>query len=357
LNNRRVVIGIFVSFILIYLIIWIPRPGGLFKGELSIFQAAFGQPRIDFTNLGRILLHLKPIPLILGFLVTPIHCLVRSHRWGIMVKHMSKLKLFDGFSIIMVSYFTNSILPLRIGEVVRGVLLGRRIKITNSAGLGTVALDRALDMVSLLVVIIITGLLFDFPAEIGYAAWLLSAISLIMILIIAAMILFKERHGNLPNRLLEWLPVGIGRRILSIINQFISGFAALKSPANYFLIVADSVIIWGLYAAQVLLVMIAFNLPANYPVIAAEPVMTSFVILVIAALVLSVPSAPGGIGTFHAAVIFGLALFGVGTDEAAGFAFIIHAITIIFYIFVGFPFMWREGLKLVHLRSMRVDGG
>ena len=149
MNNRRVVIGIFVSFILIYLIIWIPRPGGLFKGELSIFQAAFGQPRIDFTNLGRILLHLKPIPLILGFLVTPIHCLVRSHRWGIMVKHMSKLKLFDGFSIIMVSYFTNSILPLRIGEVVRGVLLGRRIKITNSAGLGTVALDRALDMVSL----------------------------------------------------------------------------------------------------------------------------------------------------------------------------------------------------------------
>ncbi len=273
-----------------------------------------------------------------------------------MVKRMGRLGLFDGFSIIIVSYFANSVLPLRVGEVVRGMLLGRRINISNSAGLGTVALDRVLDVISLLILIAITGLLYDFPAEIKHAAWILSIVSLGIILVIVIFAILKDQHGGLFGELLERLPTGLGKKLIGMIDQFVVGLTTLKSSSSYFLISIDSVIIWCLYAAQVLLVMIAFSFPQNYPLIASEPILTSFVILVISSIVLSIPSAPGGVGTFHAAVIFGLALFGVGVDEAVGFALIIHAISILFYIFGGFPLMWREGLKLKSLRWLKVNG-
>ncbi len=272
-----------------------------------------------------------------------------------MVKRIGRLKLFDGFSIIIVSYFANSVLPLRIGEVARGVLLGRRINISNSAGLGTVALDRVLDLISLLILITITGLLYDFPVEVKHAAWILSIVSLGIILIIAAFVIFKEQRDGLLGKLLERLPTGLGKKLIGMIDQFVVGLTALKSSSSYLLISIDSVIIWSLYAAQVWLVMIAFSFPQNYSLIASEPILTSFVILVIASAVLSIPSAPGGVGTFHAAIIFGLALFGVDVDEAVGFALIIHAVTVLFYILGGFPLMWREGLKLGNLRGLKVN--
>ena len=100
----------------------------------------------------------------------------------------------------------------------------------------------------------------------------------------------------------------------------------------------------------------AFRFHLDYSLISINPVLATFVVLAITAVGLSVPSAPGGIGTFHAACVFGLALFSVDPDAAAGFALLIHAISIVFYLLGGFPCMWFEGLHWAQLRDIGNNG-
>jgi len=58
------------------------------------------------------------------------------------------------------------------------------------------------------------------------------------------------------------------------------------------------------------------------------------------------------VGTFHGAVILALALYGIGANEAAGFALVLHLVSMVYYIFGGIPFMGREGLKLGQLQQL-----
>ena len=352
MNNKRVIIGLIASCFFIYLIIWIPQLNLLFKGEVSLFQALFAKHRLDFPSLVQVIVKIKLLPLVLSFLVTPLHVLVRSRRWVGMLEPLGRLKLFDSFSIVMVSYMSNSILPLRIGEIVRGVLVGRRIGISNSSGLGSVALDRVLDVLALIVIIILTGFMFDFPPEMQKAANILKTGSICLVIAFVLAGIFLRSVKNLLNKLFLLFPARIAEKMKDIVFSFISGFRSLKKPQGYFEIIIETFLIWILFAGQIFLMLIAFGFTVDYPKIASDPIFVSLVILMSSAIVLSVPSAPSGIGTFHAAMVLALTLMGVATEEAAGFALVIHAVSVSYYIIGGFPFMWREGLKLKILKNL-----
>ena len=353
MNHRRIIIGAILSIAFIYLIIWIPQPLGWFQGKLSFTQTLFGRARIDFNNLIDSLLQVKILPLILAFLVTPAHCLIRAHRWKLMVKPLGRLRIFDGFSIIVVSYFVNTLLPLRVGEIVRGVILGKRLNISKSSGLGSVAFDRALDVCALFIVITITGLMFSLPDEIKHASYALLIVVLAMIILLTYAVIHEDSARRMVKKILTPFPGKTRVRLVSILENFSAGFALLKTPGSYLTIITDTALIWLLYAMQVWFVLVAFNFPVSYPQVGMNPIFASLVILIASAIVLSVPSAPAGIGTFHAGIIFSLALFDVGIDEAIGFAIVIHAITIIFYLVFGSIFMWHEGLKLGQLQILK----
>jgi len=357
LNNRRVFIGVFASLLFFYLIFWIPRPGLWFKGDLSLLSMLFGQTRIDFGNLWQILIQIKPVPLIICILIIPIHLLIRSHRWIVLIKPIGKLNLYDSYSIQMVSYFTNSILPIRIGEIVKGVLLSRRINISKSTALATVVLERLIDIISLLILVVLLGFLYSFPAEIKQGIIILSAGVSIAVIIILYFTFAKNPFDSVIGSIFRSFPGGFGNRLIGIIQRFTRGFKALKSLKDYLLVIIETASLWILYGLQYLLIIYAFHFNINYPLIAASPLLISFILLVLNAAGLAIPSAPAGVGTYHAVCIFSLALFGVVADAAAGFALVMHGVTIVFYIFGGIPFMIREGLKIGHLRQMRLNNG
>ncbi|MDP8239753.1 MAG: lysylphosphatidylglycerol synthase transmembrane domain-containing protein [Candidatus Hatepunaea meridiana] len=357
MNNRRVFIGVFASLLFFYLIFWIPRPGLWLKGDLCLLTMLFGQARIDFGNLWQTLLHIKIIPLIVCFLITPLHVLIRSYRWILLIKPIGKLKIYDSYSIQMVSYFTSATMPLRIGEVVKGVLLSRQIQTSKSTALATVVLERLIDIICMMILVVLVGFLYSFPTEIKNGIIFLNISIGIGVLVLFYFTLAKDPFDNVIGNFLRIIPGGLGSKLIGIIIRFTRGFAALKSRKDYLFVIIESISLWILYGLQHLLIIYAFHFHIDYSFIAASPLLVSFILLAINSAGLSIPSAPGGVGTFHAVCIFSLALFGVGADPAAGFALVIHATTYLFYIFCGIPFMIREGLKIGHLRQMRLNNG
>jgi hypothetical protein len=343
-------LGLILSVIFVYLILWKPHLGGLISGQSDLRSALFGESRLDLNHLWSILREVHLWPLLLAFMITPLHVLVRSHRWVLMVRNLSKLKLFDSFSLQMVGYLSNSILPLRMGDVVRGLMLARRQNIPTGSGVGTVLIERILDMFSLLVFAAIVGFLFPFPKEMAEGALVLGIIAGIGIIITIYLAVDKDPFGGKVGKVLG------GGKVAQIVRQkggeFVAGFAMFRQTDHHWVIVTETLLLWILYAIQGFLVLIAFDFTTLYPMIGQQPILSSFVVLVISAVGISLPAAPAGVGTFHAVLIFGLSLFQVPTDQAAGFALVIHGISAIFYIIFGLPFMWREGLHLSEIKQI-----
>jgi hypothetical protein len=73
--------------------------------------------------------------------------------------------------------------------------------------------------------------------------------------------------------------------------------------------------------------------------------------LVITAIGIMVPAAPGYIGTMNVACIAGLALFGVGKEQAVPFSWFYWAGQWLPVTLVGLFYLQREGLSLRALGS------
>lgn len=346
MNSRRLILSSLVSLLFIYLIIWIPQFGAYFNSDLSLTGALFGKMRLDLRELWNVIQKIHAGYLIAGFLITAVHVLIRSHRWRIMVKPLGDLKISHGFGIQMIGYMTNMILPLRMGELIKGILLAKRIAVSKSTAIATVLLERTLDFVSLILLTTIIGFLYPFPETIKNGAIYLGifvVFFLLGLILIGFSDVFNRVTFNLFQRV---LPVRLSAKINQIIKNFRIGIGLLKGSLNYPLIVIETVALWIVYAVQVYLIMASFDFFNIYPELHKSPYLACYVVLIMSALALSLPSAPGGVGTFHAGCIFGLALFLVPAEPAAGFALVIHAVSTVFYVVFGIPFMWHEGLQL-----------
>ena len=116
-------------------------------------------------------------------------------------------------------------------------------------------------------------------------------------------------------------------KILRIFNQIMDGLLSIRKE-SIIPVVISSILIWSIYLLDVYLIQRAFQFNLSWT--------QSLAILVISSLVLSIPSAPGMIGTFHAAVKYTMVdLFAFTPNEGNSFAILMHAYGYILFTLLG----------------------
>jgi len=245
---------------------------------------------------------------------------IRAIRWKYLFKPTDGVETYSLFRYELIGYFGNNVLPLRLGELLRAYILGKRYNLSKSYVFGTIVLERILDTLSLMLLSII--LLFIYPLSAMIKNYIYIGIILSVILIIFLIIL---RQQNLVNT---------ESKILLTISKFFEGFKNLeysKIPSIFFL----SISTWLIYWLDVHLIQMAFGfemLPSH-----------SLLLLIISSLVMSIPSAPGMIGTFHAGVKYVMVdLFAFSVSDANSFAIILHAYGYISYTIIGAIYFMRS---------------
>jgi glycosyltransferase 2 family protein len=132
-------------------IVWL----GLTRIDLSQTMAAFAAVRIGFVLAGGVLI----VAVIAIFAV----------RWRVLLPSKPDVLVRFVFCYLRIGYMVNAIIPLRLCDLVRAYLLGRRHGIAVSTTLSTVAVERIFDLIA----IVITGLLvstaLDLPPPIKVA--------------------------------------------------------------------------------------------------------------------------------------------------------------------------------------------
>jgi len=255
----------------------------------------------------------------------------RTLRWKMMFPPMGHdIQFQNGFLTILLGYFANLGLP-RMGEVVRAGSLSRYEGIPVEKVVGTLVIDRLMDLICLGIVVGLAfifqgGILLQFlsqntvPEESGslFGSQLFYLLVFILALVIAItwFLRFKLKETKLY-KVLEGLLFGFRDGLRSVLY--------LEKPWLFFIY---SIGIWVMFYFQCYWNLLAFPPTAHLGMQAA------IMVFVFGTLGFVIPS-PGGMGTFHALSIAGLALYGISGSDGFSYANIAFFTIQIFYNVIG----------------------
>lgn len=253
----------------------------------------------DFSNFFNEIKNANYFYIIFATLLLFVTVWLRSIRWKNLLD--SDSKIYTLFKIQMIGYFSNNVLPFRAGELLRSFLVSDKGKISKSYALGTIIMERFLDMLMLLLMTVIC--IFISPiSDIGsFSIYYLFFIVLAIIGIFLFFFIIISK-GFIKVKMIK-----------PFLDKFILTYKNLRF--NQFLYLSlYGAIIWFIYWINVVLIFKAFNISTE--------LYQSLLVLIVASIINSVPSLPGAIGTFHLGVELILRTFNIANDELSIYPFV-----------------------------------
>lgn len=289
----------------------------------------------DLDQLWSVLAAAKPGYIALGFLLSFTGLFLRAYRWRLLFPP-GRLPYGDFLDAVNLGYLVNNLAPVRFGDLVRSVLLGRWLDKGVGLALSATMVERALD--AALMLILFFGLLTVLPistaaANLGLVAALVVAGALAFMVLAAGQ---EARGERWLRRLVGWMPWFSAEAWVPRLMDVVRGFQALRRTGVLLRFLAWSAVLWGQAVLTYWVIMLAFapRVPISYAALA----------IVGAALGLAAPSAPAGVGTFEGAVTGVLLLVGIGGTQARSMALALHAITFLVLLMAGLWSLARRGL-------------
>lgn len=325
---------------------------------------------------------------------------IRGLRWQRLLLPVERIPARQAIALLIVSYTVNNVVPARMGDVMRVFLLARETGIRKSASLATVVLERLLDVLAILAIIVACTVFLSWPSP------LLTALRVAAVLAIAAagfLILVathrseRSRHKQSPSRtvvralaltallavtlvtaiveLREWIPSNvmpplIGASILILIAAFGITVVArdyiislplrlsllLPRRMGYRIIGMVRSFVGGLQSLrspQRLTEMIVLSLASwiveglTYYVVARSMGMDESVLIFLLTMGVinifsAIPSSPGYIGPFEFAGKLVLTQFGIAAEMAVAYLLLMHALLLLPVIVLGGVLAWRR---------------
>ncbi len=256
-------------------------------------------------------------PLLLGCALAALSFdyLARVTRWWLMLRELSPgLPLVSTFGPFLASIALNNVLPLRAGDVIRTVGFTQRLGMPAMGILGTMVLERLLDLGSLLLYFFIA---LSLAAHVHAPATFVHGVMLASIAFVITSFGVALLPGPILSKLSPIVATGRGSKPLLFAVQLLEAVGVFRSPVLTVRIATLSVAIWLLEGTVFLFVGQALNV--NIPPVG------NFVALTMGTLSTLIPGTPGYVGTFDYFTAMALSFFGVEKSLATSYVIAIHA--------------------------------
>lgn len=262
---------------------------------------------------------------------------VRSVLIHHLLRPVGRVPIGKAYKYIAIGFLTNNVLPLRMGEVVRSGGIARAAGIPFSSAVGSLAVERLLDVAMLGLMALVAIQVAPLPDEVRVAALASGAVFasvFVFFIVVGRRTLseVKDDGGATRWRLFIW----------NNLVRFTAGLRALGTVRGVLVAIGLALLIWLLALSTMLFRLAAFNLPPSLPMV--------LVVLVSVGFSVTLPSTPGYLGVYHAAVMFALELLGVDRTTAAAFAIFCHLVDVVPSSLIGAVSLTLEGLSWSDLR-------
>ena len=251
----------------------------------------------------------------------------RAARWRALFAERSRPPIGAVTHAMLLGYFFNCILPARAGEAARVVALKRRASTSPAESLGTVILERAYDCAAVVVLFFIATPWLPVTHWGRGVALLAVGLAVCAGAGAIALTLFGERPIAFLLRPLGRLPRLSQERIHRSAGNFTRGLASLQTPRLALTASAWTLLAWLLTALSCWFVMLGFHLHLS--------LLAGLLVAIATGLAMVLPSGPGGLGVFEAAVVLALEGYGVGASDAFSYALAIHAVNVVPFVVAG----------------------
>lgn len=251
--------------------------------------------------------------------------LLRAGRFTAIIRATRSIAYRTALCVAQIGFLFNIILPMRLGEGVRTLLLSRWTGARISTSVALVALDRASDLLGFLLVALIALLAFPAHRDVVVPAgalhnaepWVLSGSLLgplvlgatLALAAVLAVLLTLYVHRSPAESFLErwtWLPVRMRSWLAGAARGFTAGMGVFGSRRGIIGSTLASFAAWLAAVASLACLTRAFGLETAWYV--------PFVMQTMIALFAAAPIAPGLLGQFHLAVIACLLITVPGVD-------------------------------------------
>lgn len=266
---------------------------------------------IDPKQTWATLEHANLLFFLIGFLVYYASFPLRAFRWRILLENVGFTeengihlpKFWKLTEIVYISFFANSIVPAKLGDLYRAYLLRQEIRVSASRGVGTVLAERLLDLIVLLLLFIpaiIISLHENLPAELRIALEVtLGAV------VVGIAALFTLRQAREP--LAKIVPIRFRDQYYHLQEGILGSFRRLPLLAGL------TIAVWMCEALRFYFVALALSLiPGDLIHVLAACIFIGLG----EALLTVIPTTGGGVGLVEGGMVAMIALFYHGADVA-----------------------------------------
>jgi uncharacterized protein (TIRG00374 family) len=120
---------------------------------------------VDFTQLMTALQSVHPVPFALAAVILVFTHVVRAWRWRYLLEPIKLVPILPLFSAVCIGFMANMLLPAHAGEVIRAYIIGRKEQVSTIASFGTIVVERVMDFVAILLVLVVLLGTMRFPTE------------------------------------------------------------------------------------------------------------------------------------------------------------------------------------------------
>lgn len=321
------------------------KQGHLWGGiGISLALIVYLFARVDYGRLWDSLASADfPLMAAAGLLMASTFAL-RSWRWHYFLRPLKRVRFPSLIAATAIGLMANMLFPARLGEIVRAVVIGQRERLDKSAAFATIVVERLIDGFTILFILGILLLVSPLPFDQAWARAVRwgGLLTLLLYLAVLGFLLYLY-HATAAalrgvQRLSKVVPSRWVDRLVHFLNTFSRGLQTLGDREFLGYIIATSLMLWGAIGLYNFLVVAALKLHL--------PLTVGFLLLIFQAFAVMIPSSPGFVGTYHAASVACLGLWGVATEAALSAALVMHAGNVFVTLGFGVGALWGIGVSL-----------
>ncbi len=272
---------------------------------------------------------------------------VRTIRWGKLIEPLQKVSFARLNAVCAVGFMALVLLPFRLGELARPYLIREKGKISGTAAMASVVVERVLD--GLIVAALLIVLLLRIPGESAQIRWVRAGGDAMFAFFATLFVFLVVAYWQKPLAL-RFARATLGRvapafceRLCGMLEAFIDGLRALPGWRSLASIVFLTCVYWGINAWGMQILGYGFGIRLGY--------VQSLTVLGVLVIGVMIPAGPGMAGTFQYFCGLGLALF-LGRDATGGrgtaYANVLWASQFVQQVALGVVFLFSRHLGVGH---------
>lgn len=306
---------------------------------ISIGFLWFALRGTDFAEIGHALANSDPWMIAPLLATYGLYYWIKAVRWRLLLLPIKDSTSRALFRPMMIGFFGNNVLPAHLGEFVRMYLGARQLALRNSEVLATIVLERMFDFLAVvffLGVALVLGR--DVPEDLVTIGYVTGIVGLAFMIVAGLYVTWTPLFLAAVRRLTFFLPASLRSAGLHQLEVGAMGLQSLRRLPLLLGVVATSIVQWGFMGLTIYASLRAVDLDVR--------LSPAFVVLAATTFGVTLPAAPGFLGTVQAAYVLALAPYGVSRSDAFAASAIFHVPTYLAVTLLGLWMLKGAGYRV-----------